>query len=168
MGEHLLVELFKYYICQLNSYFLSKLSHFFLNDKIFSRTLFQIRYFTLLTKNISRSLWSGFIFPYWKIFFLYSTSLCVSSSGRFLYRYYPYRRLFSFASSEIFCTFQKHLLWSLSLIFWLYLADESLQIFLYKKKLYKNYLKSFEITFKIIFFDTFPGDFLDFFSKIFK
>lgn len=44
----------------------------------------------------------------------------------------------------------------------------SLYKFFYNKKLYKNYLKSFEITFKIIFFDTFPGDFLDFFSKCFK
>ena len=131
------------------------------------RTLFQIRYFTLLTKNISRSLWSGFIFPSWKTFFLYSTSLCGSSSGRFLYHWYPFHRLFSFASSEIFCTFR-----SISFEAFLWFFDNiwlmSLYKFFYNKKLYKNYLKSFEITFKIIFFDTFPGDFLDFFSKCFK
>ena len=79
------------------------------------------------------------------IFFLYSTGLCFSSSGKFLHRSRPYCLFFSFSSLEDFDTFHE-LFCGLFLFFcniWLINVSNNLNIDKENKKKKKKKIKEF-------------------------
>ena len=81
----------------------------------------------LLSKTVGLYFWSCFVFRYF-IFFLCSTNLWFSCSGRDLYRLWSYYRFLFFSSSERSWYLSQTSFWSY-LFFLLYLADESYIIF---------------------------------------